>query len=127
MPAYETIRVHIPLTVRKRGGRPRILPPKDIETSGPPPGQDRRVLRAIGRAWGWRRKLERGEATTLADIAAEEGLSGRYVSRLIRLAWLSPKVLERLVQRREPTVLSIKDLCAVADLPWGEQPGRVFD
>jgi hypothetical protein len=121
-----TIRVHIPLAIRKRGGRPRILPPKEIEATMER-GQDRHLLRAIGRAWGWRRKLQRGEVTTLADIAADEGLSDRYVSRLIRLAWLSPKVLERLVQRREPTVLTIKDLCAVAELPWDEQPKRVFD
>lgn len=121
-----TIRVHIPLAIRKRGGRPRILPPKEIETTMGR-GQDPHVLRAIGRAWGWRRKLERGEVTTLADIAADEGLSDRYVSRLIRLAWLSPKVLERLVLRREPTVLTIRDLRAVAKLPWSEQPGRVFD
>lgn len=49
------------------------------------------------------------------------------ISRLIRLAWLSPKVLERLVLRREPRVLSIRDLCGVAELPWVDQPGRVFD
>ncbi len=45
----------------------------------------------------------------------------------IRLAWLSPSVLERLVLRCEPTVLSIFDLCGVAALPWAEQPEKVFD
>lgn len=32
-----------------------------------------------------------------------------------------------MVLRREPTVQSIFDLCGVAELPWVEQPGRVFD
>lgn len=77
--------------------------------------------------WGRRRQIERGEVTTLADLAADEGFSDRYVSRLIRLAWLSPSVLERLVLQREPTVLTLKDLCGVAELPWAEQPGWVFD
>ncbi|MAM41299.1 hypothetical protein [Cognatishimia sp. F0-27] len=122
----ETLRVHIPLTMRNRGGRPRILPPKEIEVAMER-GQDARLLRAIGRAWDWRRRLERGDVTTIADLAREEGISDRYVSRVIRLAWLSPSVLERLVLRREPTVLSIFDLCGVAELPWVEQPGRVFD
>jgi len=122
----ETLRVHIPLTLRNRGGRPRILPPKEIEVAMDR-GQDARLLRAIGRAWDWRRRLERGDVTTIADLAREEGISDRYVSRVIRLAWLSPTVLERLVLRREPTVLSIFDLCSVAELPWVEQPGRVFD
>lgn len=127
MPANDTIRVHIPLMVRKRGGRPRILPPRDIETTEAPRGQDPRVLRAIGRAWAWRRRMERGEITTIADLATEEGLSDRYVSRLLRLAWLSPDVLERLVMRREPCAISLYDLCFVVSLPWDEQPARVFD
>ena len=122
----ETLRVHIPLTMRNRGGRPRILPPKEIEVAMER-GQDARLLRAIGRAWDWRRRLERGDVATIADLAREEGISDRYVSRVIRLAWLSPSVLERLVLRREPTVLSIFDLCGVAELPWVEQPKKVFD
>jgi len=122
----ETLCVHIPLALRNRGGRPRILPPKEIEVAMER-GQDARLLRAIGRAWDWRRRLERGDVTTIADLAREEGISDRYVSRVIRLAWLSPSVLERLVLRREPTVLSIFDLCGVAELAWVEQPEMVFD
>lgn len=122
----ETLRVHIPLTLRNRGGRPRILPPKEIEVAMER-GQDARLLRAIGRAWDWRHRLERGDVNTIADLAKAEGISDRYVSRVIRLAWLAPSVLERLVLRREPTVLSIFDLCGVAELPWIEQPEKVFD
>jgi hypothetical protein len=70
--------------------------------------------------------MERGEVTTIADLAAEEGLSDRYVSRLLRLAWLAPDVLERLVLRREPCAIGLYDLCFVGSLPWGEQSGRVF-
>jgi hypothetical protein len=90
-------------------------------------GQDPHLLRAIGRAWGWRQRLERSEVATLSDLAVDEGLSDRYVSRLLRLAWLAPDVLERLVCHREPSTISIYDLCFVASLPWDEQPGRVFD
>lgn len=122
----ETLRIHIPLTMRNRGGRPRILPPKEIEVAMDR-GQVARLLRAIGRAWDWRHRLERGDVTTIADLVREEGISDRYVSRVIRLAWLAPSVLERLVLRREPTVLSIFNLCGVAELPWVEQPERVFD
>ena len=46
----DTLRVHIPLTLRNRGGRPHILPPKKIEVAMEH-GQDARLLRAIGRAW----------------------------------------------------------------------------
>ena len=55
-----TIRVVIPLTIRKRNGRPKILPPENVDAAEAR-AQDPRLLRAIGRAWGWRRKLESGE------------------------------------------------------------------
>lgn len=90
-------------------------------------GQDPHMLHAIGRAWAWRQRMERREITTIADLAADEGLSDRYVSRLLRLAWLAPDVLERLVVRREPCAISLYDLCFVASLPWDEQPARVFE
>jgi hypothetical protein len=71
--------------------------------------------------------MERGEVSTITDLAAEEGLSDRNLSRLLRLAWLAPEVLERLVVHREPSTISIYDLCFIASLPWYKQPGRVFD
>ena len=46
----DTLRIHIPLTIRKRGGRPRILPPKVAEVEMER-GQDPHVPRAIGLAW----------------------------------------------------------------------------
>ena len=68
-----SIRVVIPLTLRKRNGRPKILPPEDAGLPGSH-GQDPHVLRAIARAWKWRRQLEEGEASTLQDIAGKEGV-----------------------------------------------------
>ena len=120
-----TIRVVIPLTVRRKNGRPKILPPAD---HGPAEAraQDAHVLRAIARAWNWRRRLERGEASTIADIAMTEKVTDRFVSRMMRLAWLAPDVLEKLVIHRIPPALSLSDLVAVADLPWAEQVEAVF-
>lgn len=122
----ETIRVVIPLTIRKRNGRPKILPPDDV-TVRQDRSQDPHVLRAIARAWSWRRQLETGAASTIQDIATTEKVSDRFVSRMMRLAYLSPEVLEHLVIRRMPPALSLNYLVAVADRPWAEQMEMVFD
>lgn len=45
----------------------------------------------------------------------------------MRLASLSPEVLDYLVIRRVPPALSLNDLVAVADRPWAEQMHLVFD
>jgi hypothetical protein len=98
--APDTIRVVIPLSIRRRNGRPRILPPYNIDSTDTGPAQDPHVVRALARAWSWRRKLENGEITTIQDIATAEQISDRYVSRVLRLAYLAPTVLEQLLVNR---------------------------
>jgi hypothetical protein len=39
---------------------------------------------------------------------------------MMRLAYLSPEVLEHLIIKRVPPALSLNDLVAVADRPWAE-------
>ena len=92
----DTIRVLIPLKVRKKNGRPKILPPADYLPSEDQT-QDPHFLRAIGRAWGWRRRMEAGEFATIQELAEAVGLAERHVSRQLRLAYLAPEVLEALV------------------------------
>ena len=121
----DTIRVFIPLAFKRKNGRPRILAP-DVETHFQARVQDPHILRALGRAWSWRRKLETGEAATIQDIAKAEKVSDRFVGRMLRLAYLSPDVLERLLLWREPPSATITQMIDAAYLPWGEQTGRAF-
>jgi hypothetical protein len=124
--ANDTTRVFIPLTQRRRNGRPRILPPEP-RTHFQSRSQDPHILRALGRAWAWRRRLETGEAATIHDIAEAEKVTDRFVSRMLRLAYLSPDVLERLLVSRDPPSVSVIDLIEAVNLPWAEQMGRVFE
>jgi hypothetical protein len=126
MSTPSTIRVVIPLQVKRRNGRPRIVPPDDIDTVEPI-AQEPHLLRAIARAWDWRRRLERGEAATLSDIAKAEQVTLPFVSRFIRLAYLSPPVLERVLLHRHPCTVPLDKLAAAALAPWTEQQSRVFD
>lgn len=124
MSAPTIMRVFIPLTIRKRNGRPKIVPPADIvpDTGGVDP----HVLKAVARAWSWRRKLESGALATIQDIAEVEVISDRYVGRMLRLAYLAPVVLDTLLVGRRPPTVSVKDMAATAELPWSEQVATVF-
>jgi hypothetical protein len=121
----DTIRVLIPLKVRKKNGRPKILPPADYRPSEDQT-QDPHILRAIGRAWGWRRRMDAGEFATIQELAEAVGLAERHVSRQLRLAYLAPEVLKRLVFGREVTVVTVMQLTESAALPWHEQSSIVF-
>ena len=50
-----------------------------------------------------------------------------FVSRYIRLAYLSPVVLERLLIYRRPCALPLDKLATAALAPWAEQLGMVFE
>lgn len=126
MTTPSTIRVVIPLKVKRRNGRPRIVPPDNIDAVEHH-AHEPHLLRAIARAWNWRRQLERGEAATLSDIAQAEKVTLPFVSRYIRLAYLSPRVLERLLIHRRPCALPLDKLAAAALAPWAEQPGMVLE
>jgi AraC-like DNA-binding protein len=82
------------------------------------------VLRTIGRARGWRRRMEAGEFTTIQKLAGAVGLAERHVSRQLRLAYLAPEVLKRLTCGREVSAVSLYDLCFLAGVDWGEQLRR---
>ena len=70
------------------------------------PAMMRLILRARS-MWG---KVQRGEVADLGELAMQEGVSGSYASRLIRLAFLAPDVLSRIMNGRQPAELSAASL-----------------
>ncbi len=66
--APATLTVFIPLTVRKRNGRPKIMPPADLAPDYDDKGVDPHVLRSIAKAWSWRRKLDSGQVATIVSV-----------------------------------------------------------
>jgi hypothetical protein len=124
--ANDTTRLFIPLTQRRRNGCARIVPPEP-GTHFQSRSQDPHILKALGRVWAWRRRLEAGEVATIHDLAKAEGFTNRFVSRMVRLAYLSPDVFERLVILPDPPSVSVNELIETTYLPWAEQTGRVFE
>ena len=53
-----TIIVHIPMKLRKRGGRKLIVLPETQALPTPKPRRDDTLLKAVGRAYRWRRMIE---------------------------------------------------------------------
>ena len=71
--------------------------------------------------------MEAGEFATVRDLAIAMDLAERHVSRQLRLAYLTPKVLRRLVFCREVTAVTVMQLTECAALPWGKQAGVMFE
>ena len=70
----DTITVHIPLTFRKRGGRKLVVTPDGAEWA-PRPRVDNAMVKALARAFRWRKMLDEGVHGTLEYLAGAKGLS----------------------------------------------------
>ena len=121
----DTIQIFVPLKLRRNNGRPKIMPPANYLPSEDHI-QDPHILRAIGRAWAWRRRIEAGEFGTVRDLAIAVNLAERHVSRQLRLAYLAPEVLKGLVYKRAPIAVTLMQLTECAALPWSEQVEVAF-
>ena len=84
---------------------------------------DLALVKAVARAHRWFDELSSGKARSLAALAAREGLSVRYVGRLIRLAFLAPEIVEAIVAGRQPATLTAEALTRRIELPlsWSSQ------
>jgi hypothetical protein len=82
------------------------------------------TIQGIARAWHWRRQIESGEAATLSDIAAAEKITRPFVSRVIRLAYLSPALLEQFITRTAELEISVEQLAGTTLEPWVGQTYR---
>jgi hypothetical protein len=67
-----------------------------------------------------------GAVGTINDIARAEDISDCYVGRMLRLAYLAPAVLDKLLVQRAPPAVSIKDLAMATELSWPAQEFAVF-
>jgi hypothetical protein len=116
----ETIIVHIPLTFRKRGGRKRVVTPDGAEWA-PRPRVDNAMVKALARAFRWRRLLDEGVYATLVDLARAKRLPPSYVSGILRLTLLAPDIVEAILDGRQPAELQLDDLLAGFPLEWERQ------
>ncbi|HZF76154.1 MAG TPA: hypothetical protein VE033_10020, partial [Acetobacteraceae bacterium] len=73
---------------------------------GVPPSPDPALLRLVLKARALWDMLLSGRVAGLGELAAREGMSGSYATRLVRLAFLAPDLLEAVLDGRQPAGLT---------------------
>ena len=83
---------------------------------------DPALIKAIARGRAWFDELATSRARSLQELAKRDGISRRYIRRLVGLAFLSPELIEAILQGRQPAELTATRLTE-RDLPldWTEQ------
>ena len=113
----DTITVHVPFRVVKRGGRKEMHLP---EGAAQPRRTDSTLIKALARAYRWKRLLDAGSFATIEEIAAHERISASYLTRVMRLTLLAPDIIEAILDGRTPA-LGMDELLNPMTPVWSEQ------
>ena len=114
----DTITIHVQFRIIKRGGRKEVqLPP------GAPVQRrtDSTLIKALARAFRWKRMLESGAFNTINELAEHEGIAPSYMTRVLRLTLLAPDIVEAILDGRQVPGISMSRLLDPFPLEWVEQ------
>jgi hypothetical protein len=87
------------------------------------PGGRETLLIAIAKARRWIKDVERGQ--TFADIAHREGKAERHIRHLVRLAFVSPRVIGAIIDGTAPARITATALMAGPSHSWAEQEQKI--
>jgi hypothetical protein len=120
-----TVMIRIPLVFKKHGGRKTVTLADRGTWEAPSPLVDCGLVRALARAFRWRRLLDEGVHGTFDELAKAEGVSQSYVSRLLRLTLLAPDIVEAILDGRQPEGMRLPTLLEGFPVEWRQQSKTV--
>ena len=118
----KTLTVQIPMSFKARGGRKLVVSPDGVPAWAKPKTRvDNTLVKALARAFRWRKLLEDGAYSGIEDLARAEKINTSYVSRILRLTLLAPEIVEMILDGRQTHQLTLKRLQKTFPISWKEQ------
>ena len=78
-------------------------------------------VKALARAFRWRKALDTGVHSTLEDLARAKGVAPSSVSRGLRLTLLAPDLVEAILDGRQLAGMQLGNLLEGFPLEWERQ------
>ena len=114
----------VPIQFKRRAGRKQVtLPNGELGKPRPWDTAATALQLALARGHRWLAMLESGEAISLREIAALEGVDNNYVSRMVNLTTLAPDIVDAILLNELPDHLTLFDLASNTPLSWDAQRG----
>ena len=115
----ETLSIHIPFQITKRGGRKEMVLPAGAQLQRP--RTDNTVVKALARAFRWKRLLETGAYTSVSDLAEKEKIGLSYLTRVLRMTLLAPDIVDAILDGRQGDGIDLATLAAPFPNEWSAQ------
>ena len=116
----ETLTVRVPLSIRRHGGRKQVRTP-DGQTWAPRSSIDSTLVKALARAFRWRKLLETGAYSSITEIAASEKINPSYVARVLRMTLLAPEIVHSILDGTHDPDLTLPKLMKPFPVEWEKQ------
>lgn len=117
-PIPETVTLHVPFRIVRRGGRKEMQLPDGVSHQR---RTDSTLVKALARAFRWKRLLESGEFATITELAEREGIASSYLTRVLRLTLLAPDIVEAILDGRHGPAVTLARLIEPLSLEWAAQ------
>lgn len=114
----ETVTIHVPFQLVKRGGRKEMQLPEGAAQARKP---DNTLIKALARAFRWKQMLESGEFATVAELAEREGIAPSYMTRVLRLTLLAPAIVEAILNGKQGPVVTLVQVMEPFPMEWNDQ------
>jgi DNA invertase Pin-like site-specific DNA recombinase len=79
------------------------------------------LIKAIARGRHWYEQLTSRGKVSLTDLAIASGVNDTYTSRVLRLAFLAPDIVEAILEGHQPKGLTLSKMLDNLSLDWNEQ------
>jgi len=116
----ETFSISCPFDIKRRGVEMRIVLTHDSSNNAEP---DAGLIDVVHRSQRYLNQLTDGSCRSLTKIASLNATTVSEVSRLLPLAFLSPKIVSMIIAGNQPVELTAHRLSRLSGLPlaWADQ------
>lgn len=121
-PIPDIVTIHVPFRIIKRGGRKEMQLPNG---ASPPRRTDNTLVKALARAFRWKRMLESGDFATIAELAEREGIATSYMTRVLRLTLLAPDMIEAILDGKQEPRLTLERVLKPFPVEWLDQKDQL--
>ncbi|WP_443147231.1 hypothetical protein [Paracoccus spongiarum] len=83
---------------------------------------DNTLVKALARAFRWKRMLESGEFATIAELAEREGIAPSYMTRVLRLTLIAPDLVEAILDGKQGPEVTLARVLEPLPSAWAAQP-----
>ena len=117
-PIPDTVTLQVPFRVVKRGGRKEMQIP---EGATQPRRADSTLVKALARAFRWKRMLASGEFATISELAEREGIAPSYMTRILRLTLFAPDMVDAILDGKQGPEVTLSRVLESFPIDWRQQ------